>query len=153
MTSQPTDLERVLMFICICILTALVAQSLGLLIGAAMSVETGVYLGPITTIPIILFSGFFVNLNAIPDYISWLTYISYVRYGFEGVMLAIYGFNREELKCSEDPCYNTDPDIFLKEMGMGDGVFWIDAVALFGFFVFLRLMAYVVLRLKLLSLR
>lgn len=154
MTSQPLELDRVLMFVSICILTSLVSQSLGLLIGAAMSIETGVYLGPITTIPIVLFSGFFVNFNAIPGYLSWLTYISYVRYGFEGAMLSVYGFDREELKCSEDNnCHFTNPEDFLEEMAMEDAVFWIDAVALFGFFLFLRVVAYIVLRLKLRSTR
>lgn len=38
-TSQPLETERFLMYLNICILTSLVAQSIGLLIGAAMSVE------------------------------------------------------------------------------------------------------------------
>ena len=39
MTAQPLEMERFLMYLNICILTSLVAQSIGLLIGAAMSVE------------------------------------------------------------------------------------------------------------------
>ena len=59
MTSQPLDLMRLSMFILMCILTSLVAQSLGLVIGCACDVQTAVYLGPISVIPILLFSGEF----------------------------------------------------------------------------------------------
>lgn len=38
------EADRIGMFVLICILTSLVAQSLGLLIGAGMSVEAGVFL-------------------------------------------------------------------------------------------------------------
>ena len=57
MTSQPLDIMRLSMFVLMCILTSLVAQSLGLVIGCACDVQSAVYLGPISTIPILLFSG------------------------------------------------------------------------------------------------
>lgn len=72
------------MFVCISVLTSLVSQSLGLLIGAGLSVESGVFLGPVACIPTVLFSGFFVNFNAVPGYLKWLTWVSFNRYGFEG---------------------------------------------------------------------
>ncbi|XP_063625382.1 ATP-binding cassette sub-family G member 4 [Cydia splendana] len=149
MTGQPMQTDRVLMFTTINILTALVAQSLGLLIGAAMKIETGVYLGPVTTIPVVLFSGFFVNFKAIPSYLQWITYLSYVRYGFEGAMLSVYGFGREKLHCSEVYCHFRKPDTFLKEMTMDKANFWVDVGALVAFFVFIRLVSYLVLRFKL----
>lgn len=153
LTSQPMDPKRMAMFVFICILTSLVAQSLGLLIGAGLSVEAGVFLGPVSTIPTILFSGFFVNFDTIPGYLQWVTYVSYVRYAFEGAMLSIYGMDREKLKCSEMYCHFRSPKKFLEEMSMDESEYWLDAVALITIFVVLRIIAYFVLRWKVHSIR
>ncbi|PNF18457.1 ATP-binding cassette sub-family G member 4 [Cryptotermes secundus] len=151
MTSQPPEAMRFVMLLTMCILTSLVAQSLGLLIGAAMSVENGVFFGPVASVPILLFSGFFVNFNTIPGYLQWVPYISYIRYGFEGAMISIYGYGRERLSCSEAYCHFRNPTKFLEEMDMATAQYWIDALALAGFFLLLRCVAYFVLRLKLRS--
>lgn len=153
LTAQPMEADRIAMFVLICILTSLVAQSLGLLIGAGMSVENGVFLGPVSTIPTILFSGFFVNFDVIPKYLQWVTYISYVRYGFEGAMISIYGMDRKRLDCNEIYCHFRNPKKFLEEMSMENAEYWIDAVALIAIFIGLRVMAYFVLKWKLHSIR
>ncbi|XP_055683520.1 ATP-binding cassette sub-family G member 4 isoform X2 [Lutzomyia longipalpis] len=153
LTSQPMEWTRVTMFVLICLLTSLVAQSLGLLMGAGLSVELGVFLGPVSTIPTILFSGFFVNLDTIPGYLQWVTYVSYVRYGFEGAMIAVYGMDREKMRCSEMYCHFRSPKKFLEEMSMENAEFWIDATALIGIFIALRIVAYFVLRWKIHSIR
>ncbi|XP_055376467.1 ATP-binding cassette sub-family G member 4 [Condylostylus longicornis] len=153
LTSQPMDPQRAAMFVFICVLTSLVAQSLGLLIGAGLNVEAGVFLGPVSTIPTILFSGFFVNFDTIPGYLQWVTYVSYVRYGFEGAMISIYGMDREKLQCSEIYCHYRSPKKFLEQMSMDKAEYWIDAVALIGIFFALRIIAYFVLRWKLHSIR
>ncbi|KAG8225049.1 hypothetical protein J437_LFUL000027 [Ladona fulva] len=149
MTSQPLETRRFLMFLVMFIMTSLVAQSLGLLIGAALTVENGVFLGPVTSVPILLFSGYFVNFNTIPSYLQWLSYLSYIRYGFEGSMLAIYGYDRAKLKCSEVYCHFKSPTKFLEELDMANAEYWLDVVALGAFFILLRFIAYLVLRFKL----
>ncbi|GLH14789.1 Protein white [Gryllus bimaculatus] len=153
MTNQPHDATRYIMVLNMCVLTSLVAQSLGLLVGAGMSIENGIFFGPASSVPIILFSGFFVNFSALPTYMQWLPYISYVRYGFEGTMISIYGHGRGKLKCSEAYCHFKNPKKFLEEMDMGKSEYWIDAAALIGFFVLIRFVTYWVFRWKLHSKR
>ncbi len=57
MSGQPYEAERLAMFTLMCMQTSLVAQSLGIVIGAAADLQTAVFLAPISTIPILLFSG------------------------------------------------------------------------------------------------
>ncbi|XP_037051384.1 ATP-binding cassette sub-family G member 1 isoform X2 [Bradysia coprophila] len=152
-TSQPYELCRYAMFLGACLLISFVAQSVGLVVGAAMNVQNGVFLAPVMSVPFLLFSGFFVSFDAIPIYLRWITYLSYIRYGFEGTALATYSFGREKLKCHQVYCHFKSPETTLEELDMLDANFTLDIIALIVIFVVLRVAAYLFLSWKLRSSR
>ncbi|CAG9785419.1 unnamed protein product [Diatraea saccharalis] len=149
LTSQPPVLFRFTMFLSSCLLISFVAQSVGLVVGAAMNVQNGVFLAPVMSVPFLLFSGFFVSFNAIPKYLRWITYLSYIRYGFEGTALATYSFNRPKLQCHQVYCHFKNPETTLEELDMQDADFGLDIAALCLIFVVLRISAFLFLRWKL----
>lgn len=153
LTGQPANMMRFSMFLGACLLISFVAQSVGLVVGAAMSVQNGVFLAPVMSVPFLLFSGFFVSFDAIPVYLRWITYLSYIRYGFEGTALATYSFAREKLKCFQVYCHFKNPETTLEELDMLDADFTLDILALLLIFVVLRIAAFLFLRWKLKSAR
>ena len=119
------------------------------------SLQTAVFVAPVTGIPVLLFSGFFVNFDTIPKYMQWLTYVSFARYSWEGTLVAIYGNNRGSLSCDKPICRFKDSEEVLKSMDveekalfLDNAKFYFDCVVLSCFFVSLRLITYLVLRHK-----
>ncbi|KAF5308831.1 hypothetical protein FQR65_LT00531 [Abscondita terminalis] len=154
MTGQPMELNRFTMFTVLSLLVVFVAQSFGLMIGAIFNVVNGTFMGPCLSVPMMMFAGFGVTLRDLPPYLRWGSYISYLRYGLEGMVGTIYGMDRDILDCPEDTyCHYKYPTKLLKEIAMSGDQFWNDIIALIIILFFLRMVAYVLLRWKLMSVR
>lgn len=154
MSSQPLDITRFSMFLVISIYTVLVAQSFGLMIGAAFNVVNGTFLGPTLSVPIMMFAGFGVTLRDLPSYLHWGSYVSYLRYGLEGYIGAIYGMDRPRLACNfEKYCHYRYTKTFLTDIAMSPDNFWFDVIALTVILFVLRTASFLLLRWKLNSVR
>lgn len=154
MSAQPLELVRFSMFWFICLLVVFVAQSFGIMIGSYFDVVNGTFIGPALTVPIMMFAGFGVTIKDLPSYLYWGSYVSYLRYGLEGAVGAIYGMNRETLECPEDTyCHYAYPRTLLEAIDIRGDQFGNDVIALIFTLFFLRCLSYVLLRHKLNAVR
>ena len=62
--------------------------SIGILIGTIFNkIEPAITITPAIILPLIIFSGFFINNNSIPRYLFWLSYLSPIKYTFHALIL------------------------------------------------------------------
>ncbi|XP_046639075.1 ATP-binding cassette sub-family G member 1-like [Daphnia pulicaria] len=153
MTGQPLSLQRFGMLLCVTICMSLVGQGVGLFFGTALSIQSAVFLGPTCAIPFFLFAGYFINLNSVPSYLSWFSYISVFRYGFEGSMIAIYDYDRPPLECAQPYCYFRSPQKFLENFAMEQSSYLFCILGMLAYFIILRILGYFLLRSKLKMIR
>lgn len=156
MSGQPLEIARFSMFLSISMLTILLGQGTGLTIGAICNVVNGTFSGPTVAIPLMMFAGFGVSLRDLPSYLKWGTYVSYLRYGLEGYIGAIYGLDRPVLDCKEKTelyCHYRYPSKFLSDIAMQGDQFWNDIIALAVILIIIRCGAYICLRWKIMSYR
>ncbi|XP_063235833.1 ATP-binding cassette sub-family G member 4 isoform X2 [Bacillus rossius redtenbacheri] len=158
MTGQPTDLTRLAMFLTISQLNTLISQTIGLMIGAIFNITNGTFIGPTLTVPLMMFSGFSVNLRDMPAYLYWGTYVSYLRFALEGMVGAVYGMDRQLLDCPlelDDSgalfsyCHYRHPTKMLHEVALRGDQFWFNTGVLCGMYLVGRVAAYLLLRWKL----
>lgn len=146
MSGQPPEWVRFFMFTFMGIITSLLAQSIGYLVGASMKVMNGVMLGPLSITPWVLFSGFFLQARDSPDWARWLYTISWLRRCIEGLVASVHGYKRQRLPCiSEDYCHFVSPMKFLKELDMADQSFGFNVAFILIFYVFLKVCTYYIL--------
>ncbi|KAG5306218.1 ABCG4 protein, partial [Acromyrmex insinuator] len=156
MSAQPWEIIRFSMFLAISLLIMFIGQGTGLMIGAVFNVVNGTFIGPTLACPLMMFAGFGVSLRDLPSYLKWGSYISYLRYGLEGFVGAIYGLDRPILDCKEKGefyCHYKYPSKFLSDISMKGDQFWNDIIALATILLITRCSAYLLLRWKLMSYR
>lgn len=146
------DAEKFFVFWGILMVAFQAAFSIGFLIGSSVpNVEVGLALGPIIMVTNMLFAGFFVNLDDIPVFLRWISYVSFVRYGFQA--LSINEYTGLSLTCSSEElrmapggvCPITTGQQALTAFEMNKFDIWICAVILLALCLFFRTMTLVAL--------
>eukprot|EP00999_Lentomonas_sp_LEN2_P000744 NODE_173_length_2004_cov_14.973895_g149_i0.p1 GENE.NODE_173_length_2004_cov_14.973895_g149_i0~~NODE_173_length_2004_cov_14.973895_g149_i0.p1 ORF type:complete len:601 (+),score=114.99 NODE_173_length_2004_cov_14.973895_g149_i0:136-1938(+) len=146
---------NVVYFLVIMYMLGLAAGAFGLFIGCAVPDPTAaVSLGPMAIIPMMLLGGFFVNLENIPVWISWLKWISLFKYGFE--LIAINEFAGAPFHCDDDEyltvgmgqqiCPVTDGDQVLDNLSIDPDVFYTNFAILGGIILGFHLLSLITLK-------
>ncbi|KAH8248795.1 hypothetical protein KR032_003238 [Drosophila birchii] len=149
MTGQPSELHRFAMCWVICVLTAFIGHFIGVIAGSLFSMQLAIFLVPSATIPFLLFSGFFIRLNELSWFLRPICDVSFFRYVFEGLLRAIYGYDRGELECyaAMNYCYYKTGEQFLKDFHMQGDAFGWDLTVLTMFMMLLLLAFFLTLSL------
>lgn len=145
MTGQPPEFQRFAMCWALCVMTAFIGHFIGVIAGSLFTMQLAIFLVPSATIPFLLFSGFFIRLNELSWFLRPICDVSFFRYIFEGLMRAIYGYDRGELECyaTSNFCYYRTAEQFLKDFQMEGNEFDWD-MAVLGIFLILLLLAFFV---------
>ncbi|XP_043587168.1 ATP-binding cassette sub-family G member 1-like isoform X2 [Bombus pyrosoma] len=149
MSDQLLELQRFCLYTLMCFAVSMVAQTFGLLVGTGMKVQHGMIFGPLTILPFLIFSGFFVQFRDAHPYLRWLFHLSFLKYGFEGVMIAIYGYDRPKLSCSDVYCHFAIPETLLNAVDMKQANYWFCLIVLVALYIALDIGTYTLLKYKL----
>lgn len=151
LSNQPLDLHRYLMFVGISVLSTLVSESYGLMVGTIFDTINGTFVGAISTCVLLMFGGFLVLFQHMPIVMWYVSYFSYVRYALHAEVQAIYGFNREKLPCpkSDIYCHYRMPKSVMQQFSMDTGKYWIDILIMVIYLIVLRIITYCTLKRKL----
>ncbi|KAJ3086461.1 ATP-binding cassette sub- G member 1 [Quaeritorhiza haematococci] len=100
---------------------------------------------PMIMLPLMLFSGLFVNQDAIPAYFNWIKYISPMKYVFEGSFKTEY--TGLTLPNPTDSNQTVPGESYIRSVGFDDGITILYcALVLIGMVVFLMGTAYAALK-------
>ncbi|KAG6502291.1 ABC transporter G family member 14-like [Zingiber officinale] len=130
-----------LLSLLIVLFSVLVAQSLGLAVGAIlMDVKQATTLASVTTLVFLMAGGYYVQ--HIPSFIVWLKYLSYSFYCYK-LLLGVQFTDRDAYECSKVAMCPVMEYPAIKSVGLGH--MWVDACIMGLMLIGYRLVAYLAL--------
>ncbi|XP_055679283.1 ATP-binding cassette subfamily G member 4-like [Lutzomyia longipalpis] len=146
MSGQPTDSYRVFFVSALIILLTVKAFFCGCAVGIIFGVQMGIFIVPAVSLLMVMYSGFLIRYSLLPFYLKPLSYASFMRYYFEGILQAVYGFDREDLTCDGISCYFKSPKKILENFDIEETSYVWNFVGIFIWIVVLKLITIIALR-------
>ena len=129
------------------ILLNIVGHAVGMLLTCAI-LDTGVVIKiqPLIVLPLMIFSGFFVNADSVRNYFIWLEAISFLKYAFRACNNAIFSLGQKLVfDCPGGICRYRDGHDVLVSLNLIGHPIWEDAVILLGMGVAIHILAFIAL--------
>ncbi|XP_022128677.2 dnaJ homolog subfamily C member 10 [Pieris rapae] len=104
-TGQPLELSRFVMFVLILAHVTLLADAIGNVIGSCLNPINGTFFGAIITCIMLGFAGFLVLLPHMHPIMQFISYGSFLRHAFEGLVLSVYSYGRTPIYCPDSVGY------------------------------------------------
>uniref|UniRef100_A0A336K6X9 CSON001978 protein n=1 Tax=Culicoides sonorensis TaxID=179676 RepID=A0A336K6X9_CULSO len=143
----PAEIWRFVAFAFIGVIICLVADGLGLLIGATFSVTNGCAVGPMFMAPFLGLAVYgFDFAEKIPFYMDILMRLSFVRGGIVSLVLTVFGYGRQQLACKDLYCHFDDPKVLLRYLRIENRSLWGELAVLIAICVLFRTLLYMSLR-------
>jgi hypothetical protein len=96
-----------------------------------------------------LFGGFFINVNQIPIWLSWIRHVSFIKYGFSAAMhIEFRDRVLDASGCVNQTFCPADGNAALEFYKLMDLELWESILILIGYSVIMRLIAYFILYLR-----
>lgn len=122
-----------------------------LLLCAFVEVTKVMQVFPIIFVPLMIFSGFYLNSDNTPPYFIWVEHISFLKYGFRALMNN--EFSGVEFYCKDNEytvngtvCPFTSGDQWLEFWNLNTFPIWGDILIMIEMALLLHLIAYVLLQ-------
>lgn len=112
------------------------------------------FVGPVLTVPLMLLATYGIAFGPdleVPIYMRVIMSFSYLRYGLEGLMSAMYGYGREDTICpdGETFCLFSKADYLKSFLGFNDADYFVSMVALFMYYALFTGCAFLMIRMRL----
>lgn len=157
MVGLNTGFEHFLFTMMVAILVSTVALGFGYLVSAmSPTADIGLSIAPLILMPLMQLSGYFININNIPLWLSWLRYFSWTYYAFQLILynqwegvdnIKCLQFSSNITQCAHSSCMRSGDDV-LKFYNFEQVRVYFNLFMLIVLFLGIRILAWSVLQIR-----